>query len=148
MSDIKTSFFDKAHYNSEFLEKIKQDFPNDFYDWKTTVVFYIAYHLIKGIAEIGMDDAGETHRDVFRWIKKPTHERGFSIPNNVLRAYSDIYDFSVSSRYDGVFRDPESEKEIQQQNFEDAERLLANIRSFAKSRCGKCKPIIKHAYLN
>jgi hypothetical protein len=36
----------KAAYNEDFLAKIEDAFPGDFYDWKITVIFYVAVHYL------------------------------------------------------------------------------------------------------
>lgn len=36
----------KAKYNEDFLDKFEELLPNDYFDWKITVVFYIVIHYV------------------------------------------------------------------------------------------------------
>ena len=56
----------QCELNEEFLASLNDKFPDLYFDWKVTVVFYCATHLIRGYAlSINAPIDGRRHEHVF-----------------------------------------------------------------------------------
>ena len=58
------SFYNQAKHNKEFLDCVEENFPNSFFDWKITILFYVSIHLIKCLAKTRNVEIGDTHYDI------------------------------------------------------------------------------------
>lgn len=91
-------------HNRKFHEVNVQTFPNDFFDWKTTCLFYIALHYIKALARKRNKDIGESHFDIRSNINplskkdKPTMQ----ITRGAYELYDLLYESSRNARYPGI----------------------------------------------
>jgi hypothetical protein len=54
----------QAAHNQHFHDVISSNFPNQFTDWKITVLFYITIHSLKALAAQRKIDIGTTHFDI------------------------------------------------------------------------------------
>jgi hypothetical protein len=59
----------QAEHNTDFHKNICSNFPELYFDWKITVVFYTALHLLKALAKKNKKDIGNTHSEIFKSIK-------------------------------------------------------------------------------
>ena len=44
-------YLNQANHNQKFHDCINSEFPGHFCDWKITVLFYIAIHYLKALAD-------------------------------------------------------------------------------------------------
>ena len=94
---------DQATHNEDFYACLQSQFADKFFDWKITVTFYIAIHLLKALGKKRGKDIGSSHYDIFgNFDKARTTKPIFIIPDEVWTTYKRIYKYSKSSRYDGI----------------------------------------------
>lgn len=97
-------FKKQAKHNEEFHESTCQHFPNDFYDWKITTLFYVSIHYVKALAnQLGVDVGGD-HYSIRNNIKPPDSSganREMSFTKNAYGWYDYLYRTSQMSRYNG-----------------------------------------------
>ncbi|NCX95288.1 MAG: hypothetical protein EBX41_02560 [Chitinophagia bacterium] len=81
----------QAQHNERFHDNICSSFPDDFFDWKITILFYIAIHHVKALAnQLGIT-IGESHRAINGNIKPPDDSpRKPTITSIVLLKYLGI----------------------------------------------------------
>lgn len=95
-------FHKQALHNKEFLDCIEKQFEK-FFDWKITVNFYIAIHLLKALAKKRNKDIGQTHYDIANSLD-PGRTRSpiMPMPPEMWKKYKRMFQYSIDSRYQGV----------------------------------------------
>lgn len=84
----------KARYNENFLEKLDELVPADYFDWKITVAFYVVVHYI--------DAYFESHG-----VRVNSHEKRrnafdlavCSLTEDCIDNYDNIYQLARTARY-------------------------------------------------
>lgn len=96
-------FHQQAIHNKEFLDCITEKFPSKFYDWKITIIFYIAIHLLKALGKKRGKNIGSSHYEIFNSFDPGrTNNPITNIPPDIWTTYKRIYKYSKQSRYDGI----------------------------------------------
>lgn len=93
---------DQATHNQQFHDCIETQFSGKFYDWKITVLFYIAIHYLKALAAQRKIDIGQTHYDIEHNVNPDRHGRKMTITKNAWREYKNLFAYSQTARYEGV----------------------------------------------
>ena len=126
----KCAFFVQACKNKEFLDSIESNTPNEFYDWRTTVVFYSALHQIKSFAAT-KGITTESHKDTFE--KMYSQGKGMSpqlvMDSKVVSSYSKLYKLSHTCRYEG-FVMVNSVRKVAKSRLKDAKEYLDIIENW------------------
>ncbi len=112
----------KAKHNENFLAVLEKSFPNEFYDWKIVVIFYIAVHYI----EAYFDSHG---------IKTTNHKQRreliefgeFSFLRSFIDNYDNLFNICHISRYNG-FKNFEAFNAHQKEKLKEAKKNLKVIR--------------------
>jgi hypothetical protein len=126
----------QAEHNQAFLDCVNKNFPDAYFDWKITISFYIAIHLLKALAEKRGKKLGETHVDIFNALGPRATPKLFQIPPKQWENYYFLYQYSRSGRYDG-FIDLELHEEIQKTNFNHCCSLMTYFVRYVKSELSK-----------
>jgi hypothetical protein len=92
----------QAEHNVDFHNNICSTFPELYFDWKITVQFYTALHLLKALAKKEHKDIGNNHSDIFRSIRWDNDNAVMKISRTAGEMYNDLYSYSHSVRYDGI----------------------------------------------
>lgn len=92
---------DQAAHNIHFHKSICEQFPDLYFDWKITVQFYTALHLIHALASKKGIDIGNTHQDVSANCN-PKRKGKMAITEAAWRNYDALWNYSHTARYDGV----------------------------------------------
>ena len=109
-----SAFLNQALHNEDFHQCICDKFPDGFFDWKVTVVFYTAIHYLKVLAGQKGISIGESHGDIRSNVKPPRpggKPPAVPLTENAYSWYDLMYEASRGSRYPG-FTDPETFQEI------------------------------------
>ena len=93
---------DQASHNEEFHTCIDGTFPDKFYDWKITVLFYTALHWIHALAEQRHIDIGRTHTDVASNCNPKRNNGSMPISKNAWSHYNSLWNYSYTARYEGI----------------------------------------------
>ena len=121
-------FFKQAKHNSEFLKCINDKFPDLFYDWKITVLFYISIHLLKCLSHKRGIRIGDTHYEIeYSLNPKKCQKQVFPFPEWTWKTYSRIFKYSKDSRYDGI-DDELIVLMAQRKNFEECVKLFDSFK--------------------
>jgi len=122
---MPSPFINQATSNQDFLDNLEDKFPDVFLDWKITVMFYIAVHLLKELAEQYNVDIGRTHEETaIKLDPKRTKNSVLSLPDKVWRCYRHLYRYSKEYRYDGLM-DDEVKHESRLKDYEAAKSALS-----------------------
>jgi hypothetical protein len=95
-------FHSQATHNQDFLDCIESTYPDNFFDWKITVTFYITIHLLKALAIQRGCLIGESHDEIFRSLDQRRGKPVMQFPPAMLSIYKNIYRYSRTSRYNGI----------------------------------------------
>jgi HEPN domain len=91
----------QAQHNEHFHDCIQTQFPDKFYDWRTTALFYIALHYLKALAAHKGIDIGVTHEEMAVNINPDKPKSSMPVKKHVYRSYKNLRDYSNHARYDG-----------------------------------------------
>lgn len=93
---------DQAKHNKNLHDCIATNFPNQFYDWKITALFYVAIHYLKALAAKRGIDIGETHYEIEQNVNPKRTGRKMQITTNAWREYKSLFNYSRTARYEGI----------------------------------------------
>lgn len=93
---------DQATHNRDFHTCIDAEFNDQFYDWKITVLFYVAIHWLKALAAKRGIDIGETHFDIEQNVNPDRHNSQMRITKGAWREYKNLFNYSRTARYEGI----------------------------------------------
>ncbi|NMH28488.1 hypothetical protein [Flavobacterium silvaticum] len=93
---------DQASHNQNFHSCIQGQFATNFFDWKITVLFYIALHGLKALASKRGIDIGETHIDIERNVSPLRNSPIMAISKNAWNEYKSLFRYSQVARYEGI----------------------------------------------
>ncbi len=91
-----------ANHNDAFHVAICQTFPDTYYDWKLTCLFYVAIHYLKALALKRKKSIGQTHYEINNNIRSGKHRPAMPIADTAFNNYMNLFHYSQSARYDGV----------------------------------------------
>jgi len=92
---------DQATHNQDFHTCIVGQFPDKFYDWKITVLFYTALHWLHALADQKGIDIGRTHVDVAHNCN-PRKYGNMPLSQVAWNHYNSLWNYSYASRYEGI----------------------------------------------
>ena len=95
-------YLDQAAHNQNFHNCIESNFNGQFHDWKITVLFYIAIHYLKALAASRGVDIGETHYEIEQSVNPDRQNSKMKITRNAWREYKNLFNYSRTSRYEGI----------------------------------------------
>ena len=110
-------FLRQAKHNEKFHSSTCEYFPDDFYDWKITTLFYTAIHYVKALSNQNGISIGEDHYQIRNNIKPPDRtgrKPSMAFSKSAWGYYDYLYRVSQISRYNGfvdktgIFTDNES----------------------------------------
>ncbi|WP_462250417.1 hypothetical protein [Ekhidna sp.] len=91
-------YLDQAHHNIQFLKELDAKQSENFFDWKITVCFYAALHLMKALLLEKYNVEINSHKDIKEEIFNRVKRECFSSYRNLYRSCHD-------ARYDGFESD-------------------------------------------
>jgi hypothetical protein len=94
---------EQAAHNKEFKDCVDKSFPERFFDWKITVCFYTALHLIHALAKKRGIYIGESHEQVAKNIDPNRMPPGaMQINKQAWGHYRNLSKYARAARYDGI----------------------------------------------
>ena len=115
---------EKAQQNERFLELIKKHSNNEFSEWKITVVFYIALHLVKALCKKKSIYTGNSHSRLETALNESS-----LIPDDFADNYHALYENSRTARY-SVYYKNDFQRILTVAKFKQSEQILKEIKSF------------------
>ena len=128
---MSSAYIAQATHNQDFLDSIEEKFPDVFLDWKITIMFYIAVHLLKELAEQYNVDIGRTHEETAK-LMDPSKSPALRLPEKVWRCYRHLYRYSKEHRYDGLI-DEDARNEARVKDYNAAKSALGYFCDYMKT---------------
>ena len=122
----------QAEHNAKFHDCICEQFPDRFFDWKITVLFYQAIHLLQGLADQKGISIGDTHYEIERNINPDRPNPSMPISKGAWREYNSLYQYSQTARYDGI-TDFETFERLKQGDYGYCVKNLENFKKYLQS---------------
>ncbi|HEX9651815.1 MAG TPA: hypothetical protein VGA21_14725 [Cyclobacteriaceae bacterium] len=120
-------YLNLCQVNQEFLSKLTDKFPDLYFDWKITVLFYCSVHIIRGLAESNGDSLGNRHNDVFDYLQK------VNSGDKIYKAFRTLYRNSRDVRYSG-FTTRENFEFFCRIKFEESKRMYGQLKSWIETK--------------
>lgn len=121
----------KGKHNEDFHKCIDEKFPNKFYDWKITCLFYAAIHYLKALAAKKGKIIGDTHAEINNNVNPYRSTRVLDIEKDMWDEYFNLYQCSRTSRYDG-FIDSAYHDQIMKDDYTKCKRSLTRFKLYLK----------------
>ena len=87
--------------NEAFLRALDTHIPDRFFDWRITVMFYIALHCLRALSVHKRVTWGASHQSMFVAIDPDDSRAVMPVPRDVYAAYQQLYRNSRMVRYQG-----------------------------------------------
>jgi hypothetical protein len=129
---MQTSLNQAAH-NQEFHDSIHATFHGKYCDWKNTSLFYVAIHLMKGLAMLRGIDIGSSHQEIEKNVNPDRHGATMRITKGAWIDYKSLFRYSHSARYDG-FASPEAFDKIRAVEHKECLHHLQNFKKYVKAQ--------------
>lgn len=138
---MKQEHIEQAQHNAGFLTYLEGNIPESFYDWKVTVCFYQALHLVEAyLCTQGAGDSG-SHHDTLNCINPKVRDKPakYMPMPGVYSFYFKMHQMSMAARYPGFLQKRAFERQ-QCENFEKAKECLAAIKQDLVKRNFRWEP--------
>jgi hypothetical protein len=93
---------DQANHNIALHDSICQNFPDQYFDWKITLLFYAALHYLKALASKKGINIGDTHFDIESNCNPKRHNCKMRIKQKAWDEYKGLFNYSQTARYLGI----------------------------------------------
>ena len=113
----------QASHNKEFLDSTHLNYPDKYFDWKITIAFYVALHLLKSLALKRGKPLGDSHSEIRQALNNRNKNKLFQFPPRQWVVYDSLFNYGHTSRYDG-FINPQLFLLQQKTNYEHTVVLL------------------------
>jgi hypothetical protein len=124
---------DQALQNEAFLADLNKKFPKDYFDWKTTALFYTALHYVLAYAAFRRKNIGHSHREMLDNSNPALSTAINPLQADVFTAYNYLYKLSRTARYT-VFNDERIKNLTMQTSYLEATTYLSEIKKYFKAQ--------------
>ncbi len=121
-------------HNEDFLSFIEARATDDFVDWKITVVFYIAVHLVHALAAHQRKAIGHQHSTVNNNLNPKNTTSTMPVPQKVYNAYIDLYQTSRTVRYSGIWSDVPLYMKLRTVDYQRALENLSVVKKYVQGK--------------
>lgn len=137
--------YQQAVHNFKFFCEVHSKLPDVFYDWKITILFYTAIHLLRAL----MDNRGikvDNSHIALRNAINPNKPSSISpVKPHCYSSYVYLYNASQDARYSG-FLEPDRRKKYLLKKFLKSRNALSSIDSYMKSQSYPSLMPIQHEF--
>ena len=121
---------ERAELNLDFHDCLVEEFESEFYEWRSTALFYVSLHYLKGLGSKKRIDLGNSHESI-RKCCCPKSNPGARMPitNTAWNNYHALKIYSEEGRYDGV-SDLKLHEEIMRGNYADACQRFEDFKKY------------------
>lgn len=126
-----TEHINQAKHNEKFLLLIEQHCPDNYFDWKITVVFYCALHYLRAFESFKKIKVGGTHKDMIYHINPKNKDAKMKIDQSCADCYIDLFNMAHTSRYNGI-KDTKVYLQLLKYNLSLAKKHLDHIKKFVE----------------
>lgn len=128
-----TPHINQFQHNLEFHDGICKTYPDNFYDWKITLIFYCSYHLVKALAAHRNVDIGDTHSKILWNLNPKNSQRKIQFKNDAFYAFDLLFEYSQTARYKG-FTNMKDFQILKKADYEDAIKKYNYLKSYIESQ--------------
>ena len=128
---------EQATHNQHFHDSIETNFEGRFYDWKITVLFYVALHYLQALADSRSISIGETHFEVEQNVNPDKVNAKMRISKGAWREYKSLSTYSRTARYQGI-TDYITFEELKQTDHQFCLKHLDNFKKYLNSQGLDC----------
>jgi hypothetical protein len=118
---------DQALQNEAFLADLNKKFPKEYFDWKTTALFYVALHYILAYAAFKRKNIGNSHREMLDNSNPTILTATNPLRADIFTAYNYLYKLSRTARYT-AFNDERIKNLTMQTSYFEATEYLSEIK--------------------
>lgn len=90
---------EQAKHNYQLYQSLKTSFPSDFGDWKLTVLYYTALHLVHALAEHWKTPLTGGHYDIRRSLNPDNPNRTLRVSPHFSKCFEALYKQCDIARY-------------------------------------------------
>lgn len=122
----------QAQHNLRLHRTLCEHYPEDFTDWKITLLFYAALHWVRALAWKRKIYIGDSHKEIARSCN-PALRGVMPISRKAWGEYQDLMEWSQAARYNGMM----DEKEFRDDQRETHGRCIPAINYLQKYMEGR-----------
>jgi len=123
---------EQAQHNEHFLNFVETQSPTLYFDWKITVIFYIALHYTKAYIYYNkIYKNTNSHKEIFEIIDFLNTNSKAKLPEKYYRKYLELFELSRNSRYNSITN--KLHKQLLEFNYKMAKENLNLFLKYYKS---------------
>lgn len=122
----------KFRTSETLLNQLEINFPDDFDDWKITIIFYICLQKMKALSVKRNKNIGDNHKEIAVNINPANPNAIMPIKTSIFQNYQDLRVLSQIARYDPIIDEVYYIRK-QKENLIDAKALLLKMNLYFKS---------------
>lgn len=126
-------FYKQAIHNYKFFCEVHSKLPKVFFDWKITILFYTAIHLLRALMTERGIDVGNSHHALRKAINPKNNYSKSPVKKHAYNSYVVLYNASLEVRYSG-FLDDSKRKEYLKFKFKKCQKAIKSIDSYTNSQ--------------
>jgi len=126
-------FITQIKHNEHFYDCVCVNYPDNFFDWKITIAFYIAVHYLKALATKQGVVLSSSHFDVEKQVN-PDKRNELGLIRHAWDWYYNLYLASRSARYSGFTSDHKTYMATKEADFRHCEKCLRKFKNYMKSK--------------
>lgn len=93
---------EQVEHNTELLNFLDEKSKSNYFDWKITITFYTAVHLIHALSRKKKRKIGREHKVINPNLDPSNSQAVMPLDYEAYQAYIDLYQSSRRARYTGV----------------------------------------------
>ncbi len=125
--------YNQAVHNYRFFWEVHSKLPGAFYDWKITVLFYTALHLLRALMRKRGIEVSDSHQGLSAVINPNRSDPVSPVKKHCYDSYKILYNASLEVRYSG-FLNPDKQSIYLKRRFSTCEEALKSIDVYMKSQ--------------
>lgn len=123
----------QANHNQEFLDICEEKCPDSFFDWKTTIVFYIALHYLRAYHKMKGVKIDANHKDLLYHSNPNNSDAKNPLSKKAYDFYRDLFNSAHNSRYQG-FLDKSNRMALMKFEFLQSKNNLSELKKYLKNQ--------------
>lgn len=132
-SDAVQKHYKQAVHNYRFFCEVHSKLPQAFYDWKITVLFYTAIHLLRALLAEREAEIESSHFALRGAINPKNPHAESPVKKHCYNSYVILYNASLEVRYSG-FLQPEKRQLHLKRKFDTCRKALQSVDAYMKSQ--------------
>lgn len=132
-ADEVQQHYNQAIHNYKFFCEVHSKLPKAFYDWKITVLFYTATHLLRALMVENEVDVPPSHAALRKAINPKGRQSRYPVKQHCYNSYNVLYNAAHDARYTG-FLDANKRGDYLKNRFNKCEKAIQSVDGYMKSQ--------------